>query len=216
MASGIKDKVVIAGMGCSRFGERWSCGPRRSHDRGVRGGARGLGGGTGSNRGRLARRILRRAERRQIIAPDVHGAASAQRADHPGRKSLRHGHRGAPRRGLRRGGRRLRHRSCHGRREAQGHGLRRTARTHQGHLRGSVSSVEHRARRLRPAGERLRQASTVIRCRSSSAPWRTSPARATRMRRATRKRICATASPSNRCSMHRSSPIRSECSTAAG
>jgi acetyl-CoA C-acetyltransferase len=27
MASGIKDKVVIAGMGCSRFGERWSCGP---------------------------------------------------------------------------------------------------------------------------------------------------------------------------------------------
>jgi acetyl-CoA C-acetyltransferase len=27
MASGIKDKVVIAGMGCSRFGERWDCGP---------------------------------------------------------------------------------------------------------------------------------------------------------------------------------------------
>jgi acetyl-CoA C-acetyltransferase len=27
MASGIKDKVVIAGMGCSRFGERWSAGP---------------------------------------------------------------------------------------------------------------------------------------------------------------------------------------------
>jgi acetyl-CoA C-acetyltransferase len=26
MASGIKDKVVIAGMGCSRFGERWSSG----------------------------------------------------------------------------------------------------------------------------------------------------------------------------------------------
>jgi acetyl-CoA C-acetyltransferase len=27
MASGIKDKVVIAGMGCSKFGERWDCGP---------------------------------------------------------------------------------------------------------------------------------------------------------------------------------------------
>jgi len=27
MPSGIKDKVVIAGMGCSRFGERWSAGP---------------------------------------------------------------------------------------------------------------------------------------------------------------------------------------------
>ena len=27
MASGIKDKVVIVGMGCSQFGERWSSGP---------------------------------------------------------------------------------------------------------------------------------------------------------------------------------------------
>jgi acetyl-CoA C-acetyltransferase len=26
MASGIKNKVVIAGMGCTKFGERWSCG----------------------------------------------------------------------------------------------------------------------------------------------------------------------------------------------
>ena len=26
MASGIKDKVAIIGMGCSRFGERWDCG----------------------------------------------------------------------------------------------------------------------------------------------------------------------------------------------
>ena len=25
MADGIKDKVVILGMGCSRFGERWDC-----------------------------------------------------------------------------------------------------------------------------------------------------------------------------------------------
>jgi acetyl-CoA C-acetyltransferase len=27
MASGIRDKVVIIGMGCSTFGERWDCGP---------------------------------------------------------------------------------------------------------------------------------------------------------------------------------------------
>jgi len=27
MARGIKDKVVILGMGCSKFGERWDCGP---------------------------------------------------------------------------------------------------------------------------------------------------------------------------------------------
>ena len=26
MASGIRDKVVILGMGCSRFGERWEAG----------------------------------------------------------------------------------------------------------------------------------------------------------------------------------------------
>ena len=26
MASGIKDKVAIIGMGCSRFGERWDSG----------------------------------------------------------------------------------------------------------------------------------------------------------------------------------------------
>jgi acetyl-CoA C-acetyltransferase len=27
MANGIRDKVVILGMGCSQFGERWDCGP---------------------------------------------------------------------------------------------------------------------------------------------------------------------------------------------
>lgn len=27
MAAGIRDKVVILGMGCSQFGERWDCGP---------------------------------------------------------------------------------------------------------------------------------------------------------------------------------------------
>jgi len=27
MASGIRDKVAIVGMGCSQFGERWSLGP---------------------------------------------------------------------------------------------------------------------------------------------------------------------------------------------
>ena len=25
MAKGIKDKVAIIGMGCSKFGERWDC-----------------------------------------------------------------------------------------------------------------------------------------------------------------------------------------------
>ncbi len=29
MADGIKDKVVILGMGCTKFGERWDCGPEQ-------------------------------------------------------------------------------------------------------------------------------------------------------------------------------------------
>ena len=29
MTSGIKDKVAILGMGCSKFGERWDCGPEQ-------------------------------------------------------------------------------------------------------------------------------------------------------------------------------------------
>jgi len=28
MAEGIRDKVAILGMGCTRFGERWRAGPR--------------------------------------------------------------------------------------------------------------------------------------------------------------------------------------------
>jgi acetyl-CoA C-acetyltransferase len=28
MARGIKDKVAILGMGCSKFGERWDSAPR--------------------------------------------------------------------------------------------------------------------------------------------------------------------------------------------
>ena len=27
MAAGIRDKVAVIGMGCSKFGERWDCGP---------------------------------------------------------------------------------------------------------------------------------------------------------------------------------------------
>jgi acetyl-CoA C-acetyltransferase len=27
VASGIRDRVAILGMGCSRFGERWDCSP---------------------------------------------------------------------------------------------------------------------------------------------------------------------------------------------
>ena len=30
MATGIKDKVAIIGMGCTRFGERWDVGAERA------------------------------------------------------------------------------------------------------------------------------------------------------------------------------------------
>ena len=39
MASGIKDKVAILGMGCTKFGERWDCERRGPDGRGLRGGA---------------------------------------------------------------------------------------------------------------------------------------------------------------------------------
>ena len=40
MARGIKDKVAILGMGCSRFGERWNADNAEDLDgRGLQGGA---------------------------------------------------------------------------------------------------------------------------------------------------------------------------------
>ena len=38
MASGIKDKVAIVGMGCTTFGEHWDRGSGGPHRRRIRGG----------------------------------------------------------------------------------------------------------------------------------------------------------------------------------
>ncbi len=127
MASGIKDKVAILGMGCSKFGERWDAGAEdlmveafneAMTDAGIQPSQLGaaffsthmddVGVGRGGTPLSIA---LRLAEHRR----------------HPRRELLRRRDRGGARRGLRRRRRRLRHRPRHRRREAEGHRLRRLA-----------------------------------------------------------------------------------------
>ena len=93
MASGIRDKVAILGMGCSKFGERWDQRRGRSDARSVRRSADGCRHRARCHRRRLARRVLRRAEHRQVALADVDGAAAAEYSGHARRKSLRHRHR---------------------------------------------------------------------------------------------------------------------------
>ena len=57
---------------------------------------------------------------------------------------------------------------------------------------------------------------TATRSTNSNGPWRTSPARATRTRRAIPRRICATASRCSRCSTRRRSPFRWACYDCCG
>ncbi len=62
MASGIRDKVAIVGMGCSRFGERWDAAPEDLMLEACDRGARGRRDRARSHRGRVARRVLPGAE----------------------------------------------------------------------------------------------------------------------------------------------------------
>ncbi len=157
MASGIKNKVVIAGMGCSKFGERWSCGPddlmveafgEALADAGIerdRIEAAWLGvffdeqsTGKSSLPMSMALRLPNVPTTRveNLCATGTEALRGAVYAVAAGACDIA---------------------LAHGRREAQGHGLRRLAGAHQGHVRGSVPALEHRARRIRAAGERLRR-----------------------------------------------------------
>jgi len=151
----------------------------------------------------MARCVLRRAERRQVVAAVVHGSAPSQRAHHPGRESLRHGTEalrgavyavaaGACDIALAMGVEKLKDTGFGGLPE-------RTKGTFEDlYLPSSTAPAPS------PSWRAPTPASTAIRWRISSAPWPISPARAMRTRRAIQRRICATASPSSRCSMRRS------------
>ena len=102
-------------------------GGRRPDGGGLRGGHRRRRHRDEPDRGGLARHRHRGAARRQVGRAARGGAAAAL---HPGdarRELLRQRHRGLPRRRLCRGLRRGRHRAGAGRREAEGHRLRRPA-----------------------------------------------------------------------------------------
>ena len=127
MASGIRDKVAILGMGCSKFGERWD---RNAEDLMVEAfeeGAQGRRHRARPDRGGMVRHRDRGAARGQVGHTARDDAAPALHPRHPRRELLRHRHRGVPRRGLRGGLGRGRHRARARRREAQGHRLRRPA-----------------------------------------------------------------------------------------
>ena len=122
--------------------------------------------------------------------PAVDDAAPAQ---HPGdacREHVRVGHRGLPRRVLRRRVRRVRHRPGARRREAEGHRLRRPAGRPRRPAAGAVGRQRHGAGQLRPARHRLHDRARRRRARTSRRRSATSRGRATRTAPRTPRRIC--------------------------
>ena len=89
MATGIKDKVAILGMGCSKFGERWDNERRGPDGRGLRGGPRRCRHRNEADRGRLVRHRHRRAAVGKSAIPLADGAAAAQHPGDAGREFLR-------------------------------------------------------------------------------------------------------------------------------
>ena len=88
---GIKDKVAILGMGCSKFGERWDIGRRRADGRGLSRGAPGRRRRDQPDPGRLVRHGDRRAACRQGRHAAVGRAAPAEHPGDAGREFLRVG-----------------------------------------------------------------------------------------------------------------------------
>ena len=115
-SNGIRDRVAIVGMGCTRSA---STGTRASTTCWSTPRSEALNSASvAARRGRrlLARHALLRPERAHALAP----AQDRLQAGEPARELLRHRLRGVPQRVLRGGLRRLRHRDGHRRREAEG------------------------------------------------------------------------------------------------
>ena len=155
MAQGIKDKVAILGMGCSKFGERWdagaeeliveafdesACGCRHRHER-DRGGLAFHGDG-------FRQRRAQRPAAQRIPAPAEH------RRD-PCRELLRLRVGGLSRRGLCGGFGSGGHRAGARRRKAQGHRLRRASRRQRRHPVAALDGDRLGAREFRAACQRL-------------------------------------------------------------
>ena len=155
MAKGIKDKVVIIGMGCSKFGERWD----KEADKLMVEAYTEAIADAGIDTKQIDAAWLATAIEEQHVGksatPLARGAAAAVHPGDAGGELLRQRHRGVPRRGLRRGLRRRRHRAGARRREAEGHRLRRPAAARPRPPQRHEQPERLRARQLRPARRRL-------------------------------------------------------------
>ena len=127
MATGIKDKVAILGMGCSKFGERWECGAEELMVEAYLEALQRCGRRDEPDPGRMVLHCHRRTACRQGRHAAVGGAAPAQHSRHARREFLRQRLGSISRRGLCGGCGRLRHRAGARCRETEGHGLRRPA-----------------------------------------------------------------------------------------
>ena len=183
MAShGIKDRVAIVGMGCTRFVEHWDLGPRRPPHRRRQRGVRVGGHRQGRGRRLLARHRAGRHERHHARPP----AAAREQAGHARRELLRHRCRGAAAGVVRGGVGRVRRRDGDRRREDQG---LRLPGPRRGDRRRTTAPRARSPRRRCSRWSRPRtptsSASTPTSC---ARRWRTSRGRTTTTARATRVR----------------------------
>ena len=215
MASGIRDKVAILGMGCSKFGERWDAEPSdlmaEAFEECI--------ADAGIERSQIDAAWLSTAFDSVNVGPSALPLATAPsprlHPRHACREHVRERHGGLPRRLLRgRLGRRgLRARARRG--EAEGHRLRRPAGPDPRGDRRPFLAERLRPRRLRPARGRL---SRRPRHRQGRSQARHGPrlGQESRQRRAAiPRRTCAARSPTSRPSARRWSRSPSACSIAA-
>ena len=191
MARGIKDKVAILGMGCSKFGERWDSGAEElmleaykecledaGHrpeaapggvvlDRHRRGACRQVGHPAVSTTLRLPNIPVTHVENMCASGTEAFRGACYAVASGAADFAL-----------------------ALGRREAQGHRLRRSARRPRRSAAGAVERQRHGAGQLRPARHRLHDRARRLAATTSRRRSATSRGRATRTAPRTRRPIC--------------------------
>ena len=107
MARGIKDKVAILGMGCTKFGERWDCGAEELMVEAFKECLADAGIEQKQIEAAWLGTAIDEVDVGKSAMPLSIDPAPAQHPGDAGRELLRHGHRGLPRRLLRRRLRRL-------------------------------------------------------------------------------------------------------------
>ena len=159
MATGIRDKVAILGMGCSHFGERWNMGAEELLVEAFQ----ECLADAGIEKDRIEAAWLGHCIEEIGVGKSATPLGVTLRlphiAVHPDRELLRHGDRGLPGGRLRGGLRGLRHLPRHRRGKTQGHRLRGASECRLGLRLARLAVVPQRlgAGPLRPARHRLRR-----------------------------------------------------------